>query len=392
MAIISLQEAVDFLGVPISGSFQITAVNDVMVFTSSEGGPVNVELDDGTYEPAELATELTTQMNADNALTGTGTITFVVTYNTSTYKFTIDATVGNTIAYTDTGSDAGVTLGFDSDKAAAQTITSDNAVTGGAPDIIDTLRLAVIAWVESYTDRTFESTAYTHELYDGGGVYLWLKNYPVTIIKQISLGRVGAIRIKNTDTAATNATATVDSSGINLELTASAGDDSSTVGFSTYATMTAAVAQIVAVGNGWTAELVSSDYGDLNSSELLEAFGRYCGSRANRTASWIDLDMPSEPIADFTLNSSNGELYRVYGWPSGNKNIPISHTSGYSAALMPDDLKTSLLIAVQVLYSQKDTAGFNIVEFEQGNYRVKYGQHLPETVTTTWDFYQRLVI
>lgn len=398
MAIISLQETVDFLGVPIAGSFQITAVNDVMVLTSSQGGPVSVELDDGTYEPAELATELQTQMNASNTLTGTGTITFAVSYSTTAYKFTIDATAGNTIAYTDTGSDAGVTLGFDADHAAAQTITSNNAVTGGAPDIIDTLREAVIAWVESYCDRTFESTTYTQELYDGGGQFLYLNNYPVTSIGMVSVSRTSAIRIKNTATDATNATVSVDADGINLVVTGGGSADSSTVDFATYSTTTAAVAQIIAVGNGWTAELVDSDYGAMLSSELLEAFAKYCGSRANTTAQWLDLDMPSEPIADFQVNSSNGELYRAIGWPGGIEKIMITHTSGYSAVLMPDDLKTSLLIAVQALYAQKDSAG--IKSFELRNLRIEYVTSagsggaglIPEKVLVVWDEYRRLVI
>ncbi len=392
MAIISLQETVDFLGVPITGSFSITAVNDTMVLTSSEGGPANVALDDGTYEPAELATELQTQMNADNTLTGSGTITFAVSYSTTTFKFTIDATVGNTIAYTNTGSDAGVTMGFDSDKAAAQTITSDNAVTGGAPDIIDTLREAVIAWVESYCDRTFESTTYTNELYDGGGMYLYLRNYPTAVEMRISISRTSAIQVKNEAGDATNASVSIDEDGVNLVVTGGTSVDSSTVDFDTYTTMTAVVDQIIAVGKNWTAELIDSDYGDLLSTELLEMFGSYCGARANTTAQWLDLPMPSEPLSDYRVNRSNGELYRNWGWPSGYENISITHTSGYSAALMPDDLKTSLLIAVQTLYTLKDTSSFGIAEFEQGNYRIKYLADMPKEVITTWDFYKRIVI
>jgi len=109
--------------------FRITSSNDVLVLTSSEGGPVSIDVADGIYTEAALATELASKMNANGTLTG-GSITFAVTYDATTNKFTIDATSGYTIAFTLTGSDGADTFGFDESASAAQTITSNDETVG----------------------------------------------------------------------------------------------------------------------------------------------------------------------------------------------------------------------------------------------------------------------
>ena len=106
----------------------VVAANDVLVLTSDQGGPVSLDVADGRYNRADLGTALQTALNADDTLTGTGTITFAVSYSAATEKYTIDATVGHTITYTDSGSDGGALFGFTADAGAAQTITSDTAL------------------------------------------------------------------------------------------------------------------------------------------------------------------------------------------------------------------------------------------------------------------------
>lgn len=116
--------------------YRITSSNDVLVLTSDEGGPVSIDVVDGAYTEDGLATALETAMNNSATLTG-GTITFAVTYDATTNKFTLDATTGHTIAYTHTGSDAGSTFGFREDHAAAQTITSDIETHGSGTVTFD---------------------------------------------------------------------------------------------------------------------------------------------------------------------------------------------------------------------------------------------------------------
>lgn len=45
---------------------------------------------------------------------------------------------------------------------------------------------SVSAFVENYCNRTFDSTTYTNEVYDGTGtIYLRLKNYPITTFTRL---------------------------------------------------------------------------------------------------------------------------------------------------------------------------------------------------------------
>ena len=111
--------------------FRITPSNDWMVFTSDQGGPVDIDVAaNGVYTGAALATALQSAMNADTTLTGTGTITFAVSWDDTAKKFTIDAGEGHTIALTYSGSDAATTFGFTTDAAADQSIMSDSETHG----------------------------------------------------------------------------------------------------------------------------------------------------------------------------------------------------------------------------------------------------------------------
>jgi len=240
MAIVSDDDILEFVGVSES-YFEITASNDVLVLTSDKGS-ASIDVADGTYDGDDLATALQTAMNANTTLTGTGAITFVVSYSSTTRKFTIDATAGHTIAYTHSGSDGGLTFGFDQNHSAAQTITSDNAA-GDPTAIILTLRDEAEAWIENYCRRTFESTTYTLERYDGNGLrYLTLKNRPVTALYRLSIGTRDVIKVRNT-AAYTHASVSVTSTGVVVEKDGTA---SAELTFATYTTMALMVAAISA--------------------------------------------------------------------------------------------------------------------------------------------------
>jgi hypothetical protein len=102
---------------------------DEIVFTSDLGGPVTLTLTQATYTGAGLATHLQTVMNANTTLTGTGTITFTVSWNGISREFTISCSGAHTIAYTLSGSTAGVLFGFTADIAAANEIVSPEPYT-----------------------------------------------------------------------------------------------------------------------------------------------------------------------------------------------------------------------------------------------------------------------
>ncbi len=133
--------------------FTISSANDVIRFTSDLGGPANVDVPDATYNSgSSLASALATAMNASTALTG-GVITFAVTHSTSTYKYTINATTGHTIALDYWNSDGAYTFGFNTSTTAARTNVSHEA-RGTCPRALATNSTGILHTIywDSYTD------------------------------------------------------------------------------------------------------------------------------------------------------------------------------------------------------------------------------------------------
>jgi len=100
--------------------------NDVMKFISDQGS-ADIDVGDGLYSIDVAVQVLQDAMNADNTLTGTGTISFVCSIN-SDRKLVIDAGTDHTIDYTHTGSTGGTTWGFTGNADEAQTITANNPI------------------------------------------------------------------------------------------------------------------------------------------------------------------------------------------------------------------------------------------------------------------------
>ncbi len=126
--------------------------NDVLRLTSDQG-TTDVDIPDGTYNTGtSLASVVATVLNGSTTLTG-GVITFAVSYSTTTFKYTVDATTGHTIALNYWNSDAAYTLGFNTSTTAAQTNTSHES-RGTCPRALATNSTGVehtVYW-DSYTD------------------------------------------------------------------------------------------------------------------------------------------------------------------------------------------------------------------------------------------------
>lgn len=355
MSIISLTECLAFLDIG-TGFFEITAENDVLNMTYNSVTE-DVEITDGTYQGDDLAVALEAAIDTAFSITST------VAYSSTTYKFTITVSA-NTITIDTSASDAALTFGFTEDPTAALSIVSDQAATEDPTAIVDSINDGVDKWVKEYCKRDFEEATYTNELYDGNNeTSLFLDNYPVISISRLATSREEVIMIKNTSTDATTAHVSVDSDSVDLVVSGGTNEDSSSVDFATYTTMTAVVAQIIATGKGWTAALVDSDYGDLKSTELLECFAKYCGSRANTTAGWEYLAMAGEPASDFRVYKERGEVYYSYGFSEGERNIVITYSAGYSSANMPEDLKLACKMLVKTIYARRAQEVFGLDEY-----------------------------
>lgn len=357
MAITTLDEVLEFLDIE-TAYFIITPSNNSLTFTSSSGGPVTLDLTSASYDGNGLATHVQTVMNANTTLTGTGTITFAVSYSSSTRKFSINAGTGKTIAYTHSSSDAGLTLGFTANKTATQTITSD--IPAGDPSqVVSSIKDSVEEFVTQYCNREFEETSYRLERYNGNGCrILHLDNYPVTAVDRVAIWTLDMISVRNTNTTST-ATVSVTTTGLRLVLD---GVVDSTITFAANTTMSAVVSAINAIGNGWEATLNSSIYSSYKSTELIPVYGLNAIDN-----NWVYLKKTDTPLDDFDVYLDRGQIIRYVGWPFGNRNIYVDYTAGYTSENMPSDLKFSIKIMVQFFYNKRDDDSFGLKEYRAHN-------------------------
>jgi len=354
MEIVSLADILDFCDVDV-GYFTIDASHDVLVLTYSTGTAKNIDVNDGTYNGTDLASEL-----LDRASSGLSTTGLTVRYSSTGKKFTLTATTGKTIAYTHIGSDAGLTFGFNQNHPAAQTITSDLAA-GDPSAILESIRDSVEDWVEAHCHKTFESVSYA-KYYDGNGEqYLQLDDYPITALTRVAVGRRSAIRVKNT---ADHTTASISVTSTELSLIKDGGTPA-TITFTDEETMGEVVTAINDLSDSWSAVIESSDYTSFKSTELVEMFGK-----SAIEDNWVYLDMPNRAIDDFEVFPARGEIYRGMGWPEGNRNIFVEDTAGYSSTTMPKNLQLAVKIITKAIYQKRKEEIFGVKNYRVGDVNI----------------------
>ena len=240
-------------------------------------------------------------------------------------------------------------------------------------------------------DREFDSASYTYELHDGNGTqYVRVKNPPITVAPVVHVGRTAALQIKNTSTDATYATAEVDMYNAKIKLIVMGGsnDDDTDIAFGTYTTLSTVATAINAVGKGWEASVYDDDLDDIKSTALLKGVVS-CGSQRNTTASDEYLYIPDDPINIDSWNSTTGRIYSPGGFPTGNENIAISYTGGYTSSTMPHNLKLAVLAGIKALYDRGEEGGFGANSFSQAGLSVKYEEWLPAITLKAIDDYKR---
>ena len=127
--------------VPATGDFDsyawtIDNTNQKLYMSSCFGGithTAEILVNEATYySGSTLATAIDTALNASDSLTHSGSMSFNVSYSSTTHKFTITAT-GGTVGYTDASSTMGDEIGFTTNKGLSASIVSDTAVTHDSP-------------------------------------------------------------------------------------------------------------------------------------------------------------------------------------------------------------------------------------------------------------------
>lgn len=216
-------------------------------------------------------------------------------------------------------------------------------------------------------------------MYDGtGGKYLYLKNYPVTALIRLAIGRLNVIQVYNTAEYST-ASVSITSTGIVVEKN---GTSDSTVLFATYDTMTKVVAAIIALSSGWYAALSNSDYGSYASTELIVMFGKNCIDSNS-----VYCEMPNKAEDNFELDTNKGIVYNPFGFASGHNNVMVSYTAGYSATTMPEDLKLAVKILVKYIYQRRSEETFGLANYRIEDMGAQFERDLPkEALDIIWKY------
>lgn len=168
--------------------------------------------------------------------------------------------------------------------------------------------------------RNLESAEYTHERYDGGEKKIFLKNWPVSEVTQISSGKINAIRIRYTSTTAYNAYVIVSTLGVTLVV-----DGTASVVDLTFATNTTLLAMATAINAvaGWTATVAATTYNSYPSTQIFRKLNRFALNQD------IYLEIPDEPIDGYEVEYESGILRLASGFIWGWRNIFVTYMGGY---------------------------------------------------------------
>jgi len=352
--IVSLTDILQYLDIGV-GYFSVDASHDILVLTYDGGSATNVGVDDGTYSGTELAAQLQTKI--DTAFT----ITSTVTYSTTTKKFTIDVGAGKTIAYTNTGSDAGLLFGFNADHAAAQTITS-NLAASDPSEIVEVIHNSVEDWVENYCNRKFEGQLHVKERYDGDNQdILYFKQYPVL-----------AVNLDNLVWDSTGRTLTRADGGSFV-------DDGFTAADKVLVQNSDSNSGLLTIATGGVAALVLTFDDDITEdtdddnviiSHMRELWVNDCK---------IDED-------NYEVEKDN--IYYTSGFYKGHGNIRMTYYAGYSSTNMPEDLKLAIKIIVKYMYDKRDSETSGIKNYKIGDMTVTAEEgNIPKEASNILDKY-----
>lgn len=196
------------------------------------------------------------------------------------------------------------------------------------------------AWIESYCRRNFKARTYKLERYDGGGGQIFLRQYPLISVEQVSVGELYVANISYSDINVYNARVTITATGLKLDV-----DKTSTpeLSFASYPTMTLLIDAVNALGGNWKASLFGSLYANYPSDMLIRKDSQW----ARLTP--LMLSVPSWPLGGVQIEDYElGVLSYDGGITEGNGNVFVSYMAGYF--VVPDELKSIVCQAVKYLY------------------------------------------
>lgn len=206
--------------------------------------------------------------------------------------------------------------------------------------LITQLILRAGDFLNRYCGRTLETTEYTHERYDGGEKKIFLNNWPVSEVTQISSGKMNAIKVKYTSATAYNAYVIVSTTGVTLVVDGVAAGAEMT--FVANATVLAMANTINAVA-GWTASVAATAYNSFPSTQIFRKLNRFALNQD------VYLEIPDEPIDGYEVEYESGILRLASGFSWGWRNIFVTYMGGYTT--IPDLLKQICIELVKYKYN-----------------------------------------
>src|SRR5437899_2630134 len=136
------------------------------------------------------------------------------------------------------------------------------STTAAENTTLDALIAAVSATIGRWCGCTFVSTPYD-EVFDGcSDPELMLEHYPILSIDRVAYAPTAVLRVQNTSASVQRATVQVTSTGLTLARVASGVSTTDTATFAANVTLAALAAAVNALGNGWSASLVSGDFAE----------------------------------------------------------------------------------------------------------------------------------
>lgn len=251
------------------------------------------------------------------------------------------------------------------------------AVNADEPAIC-TLVTAASKAIQKYCRRDFVATAYD-ELYDGGGNYLVLKNYPVISVESVRSDPTTVLQIRNTSSSNQQARVAVTASGLTFKRVAGGVATTDSLTFAANATVSAIATAINALGNGWEAT-VAGDYGGWPSADL-----RALQGALNAAGVYAGLKIQVREVSAFDVDTDHGWLFRSdfdhVPWSPGRNHYRVQYTAGY--ATIPEDVQEACAELTATWFQQRGRDLSFGSEGTPGNYwyRVQpVGQRLPERI------------
>ncbi|GIW79439.1 MAG: hypothetical protein KatS3mg105_1246 [Gemmatales bacterium] len=223
------------------------------------------------------------------------------------------------------------------------------ASTNDDEPVIATLITSASRAVERFCRRVFVATPFD-ETYDGTGeTRLYLRQFPVIRIDRVRNGLKTVLRIKNGQTANEQARVSVSDTGLSLVRVSGGVPTTATIAFAANPTLSTVKDAVVALGNGWQAEVASGfatwPSADLRPQGAFDAAGRFA-----------DIRMHTAELTNYSTDHEHGVLFRrvdgpfasaehVTIWPIGVGRYRIEYTAGFTT--VPEDVQeaTAQLVA-----------------------------------------------